>query len=200
MIGLTGGIGCGKSTVANMIREHGVPIVDADAIARVVVEPGQPAHEEIRREFGEDAIGPDGRIDRKRLGERVFRDAEARRRLEAITHPRIVEETRRRLEALGAQGHALAVYEAALLVETGSHSWIDGLVVVAASEETQLARLRERDGWSDDESRLRLGAQLPLARKMEMADWVIDNDGDLDTTRRQVDALVAELRAGGPAR
>lgn len=194
IIGLTGGIACGKSTVANMFRDHGIPVIDADAIARLVVEPSQPAFLEIRREFGETVIDPNGQLDRKRLGERVFRDPEARKRLETITHPRILEEAQKRMRALAAQNHELGIYEAALLVETGSYAALDGLVVVTATKSQQIARLLARDGFSEAEAKERIAAQLPLEEKTRIADYIVDNSGDLRATRQQVDAVVAQLR------
>jgi dephospho-CoA kinase len=193
LVGLTGGIGSGKSTVGRMLEELGVPVIDADQIARAVVEPGQPAHAAIAA-LWPDAIAPDGRIDRKRLGARVFADAGARAQLEAITHPRIRERALADAAALERAGHRLAFYEAALLVEAGRREDFDGLVVVSADEERQLARVVARDRCTRDEALARLRAQLPLAEKRKRATHVIDNDGDLAGTRRQVAALLAELR------
>ena len=183
LVGLTGGIGPGKSTVAGMIREAGVPVLDADVLAREVVAPGQPAHAEIAA-LWPDVIGPDGEIDRKKLGARVFSDPAARARLEAITHPR----------ALEAAGHRLAFYEASLLVETGRHRDFDGLVVVTADEEQQIARAQARDGSTREQAVARLRAQMPPEEKRRAATHLIDNSGDLAATRRQVAALLASLR------
>lgn len=194
IIGLTGGIASGKSTVASMLRKLGIPVVDADQIAREVVEPGHPAHRDIIAEFGEAMLDSSGKIDRKRLGAKVFGDATARARLEAITHPRIREETARRLSAIATQGHDLAVYDAALLVETGGRAMVDALVVVNSSKHTQVRRLRERDGLSEQDAKLRLDAQWPLEEKIKVADYLIDNDGSLEDTQAQVEALVRELR------
>ncbi|MEK6608380.1 MAG: dephospho-CoA kinase, partial [Myxococcota bacterium] len=184
-IGLTGGIASGKSAVARLVREHGVPVIDADALARIVVMPGQPALAEIRKAFGDAVIDAQGCLDRGRLGKIVFGDAEARRRLETITHPRIAEEARWRIAELAARGEPVAVYEAALLVESGLHRALDGLIVVRASDATQLRRLRERDGLDEAQARLRLAAQLPLAEKIAAADYVVDNDGSLESAARQ---------------
>ena len=195
LIGLTGGIGSGKSTVARMIAELGVPVLDADALAREVVAPGQPAVAEIVAAWPEVADGAGG-IDRKRLAAIVFADPAdpaARLRLEAITHPRIQALGEARARALAAAGHALAFYEASLLVETGRHRDFDGLVVVTCSPERQLARAVAR-GLGPAEARARIAAQLPLADKVRVATHVIDNDGDLEKTRAQVQKLVAELR------
>lgn len=195
LVGLTGGIGSGKSTVARMIAELGVPVLDADQLARDVVAPGQPAHGEIAAAWPE-VIGPDGGIDRRRLGAIVFADAKARARLEAITHPRIAALCDQRAAALAAQGHRLAFYEASLLVETGRHGEFDGLVVVTASPATQRARTVARGGLTAADADARIAAQLPLADKVRVATHVIDNDGDRDATRAQVQRLVDSLRNG----
>jgi dephospho-CoA kinase len=195
LVGLTGGIGTGKSTVAAMFAARGVPILDADVLARDVVAPGQPAHADIAAAWPE-VIAPDGRVDRKRLGAVVFADPAARARLEAITHPRIQELSRARAAALAGAGHAFALYEASLLVEAGRHRELDGLIVVTASPATQVARVVGRDGVSADEARARLRAQLPQEEKLRVATHVIDNDGDLAATQAQVDRVLAALKEG----
>src|SRR6188768_25694 len=185
LVGLTGGIGTGKSTVAGLFAERGVPVMDADVLARDVVAPGQPAAADI---------AADGHIDRKRLGAIVFSDPAARARLEAITHPRIQELSRARAAALAAAGHKFALYEASLLVESGRWRELDGLIVVTASPATQVARVVRRDGVSEDQARARLRAQLPQEDKLRLATHVIDNDGDLAATEAQVDRVLAALR------
>lgn len=193
--GLTGGIASGKSTVARRLRELGVPVVDADAVAREVVEPGTPALAEIVASFGASLLDPDGKLDRKALAARVFGDDAARRRLEAIVHPRVAERTRERFAELEAAGERLAFYDVPLLVEKGLHAVFRPVVVVALSEEEQIRRAVARDGATEAEVRARIAAQLPLAEKIAVADHVIDNAGSLEATLAQVDALVAELRA-----
>jgi dephospho-CoA kinase len=195
LVGLTGGIATGKSTVARLIAERGIPVVDADQLAREAVEPGQPALAEIASRWPA-VIAADGRLDRRRLGAIVFADAVARRQLEAILHPRIAALADARAAELAARGHPLAFYEASLLVETGRHRDFDGLVVVKAAPETQIARVMARDRLARDEARARLAAQLPLERKLAVATAVIDNDGDLAATTAQVDRLLAGLGAG----
>jgi dephospho-CoA kinase len=190
VVGLTGGIGSGKSVVASIIRAQNIPVIDADHIARLVVEPGQPAHANIA-EAWPDAIAQDGHVDRKRLAAIVFEDEASRLRLEAITHPRIRERIDAEIAALATAGHTLAFVEAALLVETGSHERYDGLVVVTASEERQVERVVARDGCSREAALARLRAQLPLQDKVRAADHVIDNDGDLDATRAQTLRMLA---------
>jgi dephospho-CoA kinase len=194
-VGLTGGIGTGKSTVAQMIRAAGIPVLDADVLARQVVEPGQPAHAAIAAAWP-DVIGPDGAIDRKKLGARVFNDPAARLQLEAITHPRIQERAEAEARRLEAAGHRLAFYEASLLVESNRHRGFDGLVVVTASEEQQLARAMARDGSTREQALARLRAQMPAEEKRRAATHLIDNSGDLASTQRQVDQLIAAF--GGP--
>jgi len=193
VLGLTGGIGSGKSTVARLIAEHGVPVLDADRLAREVVEPGQPALAEVAAAWPR-AIGPDGRVDRKRLADIVFADAAERVRLEAITHPRIQALADERLAELAAKGHALAIYEASLLVESGRYKDFDGLVVVTASPETQLERLLARGDLTEAAAQARIDAQLPLLAKVRVATHLVDNDGELAATKEQVERLVASLK------
>jgi dephospho-CoA kinase len=192
VLGLTGGIGSGKSTVARLIAERGVPVLDADQLAREVVEPGQPALAEVAAAWPQ-AIGPDGKVDRKRLAGIVFADPAQRVRLEAITHPRIQALADERLAALARAGHALAVYEASLLVEGGRYKDFDGLIVVAASPETQLERVLARGDLTEAQAQARIDAQLPLLAKVRVATHLVDNDGALEATQEQVDRLVESL-------
>jgi len=194
VIGLTGGIGSGKSTVAAMLAQLGAEVIDADQVAREVVKPGLPAFEDIVREFGREVLQPDGTLDRKRLGARVFADPGARRRLEAITHPRIAAETVRRVTEAGVRGIEIVIYEATLLVENQIHETLDGLIVVTAAPSEQIARVAARDGLSRAEVEQRMAAQLPMEKKLAVANWVIHNDGALADTRRQVEALWRTLR------
>jgi dephospho-CoA kinase len=196
LVGLTGNIGSGKSTVAGMFAARGIPVIDADDLLRQAQAPGQPAHAEIAAAWPE-VLAPDGTIDRKRLGKIVFGDPDpaARKRLEAITHPRIQELSRARAAALAAAGHPLAIYEASLLVESGRDKELDGLIVVTASPATQIARVVARDGLREEDVRARLRAQLPQQDKVRLAAHVIDNDGDRATTEAQVDRIIARLRS-----
>ncbi|HBQ13877.1 MAG: dephospho-CoA kinase [Sandaracinaceae bacterium] len=197
--GLTGGIGSGKSTVAAMFSELGVPVVDADRVARDVVEPGTDGLAAVVEAFGDGMLGEDGRLDRAKLGERVFDDEAARRRLEGILHPRIAAASMARFAQLAEEGHPYAIYEAALLVESGRHRMMGALIVVAVDEATQVARVEARDALSAEAARKRIAAQLPLAEKVDVADYVIRNDGDRDETRAQVREVHASLleRFGG---
>ncbi len=194
IIGLTGGIASGKSTVARMLEELGACIVDADAIAREIVAPGTPAIAEIVARFGSAVLGPDGRLDRKALGAIVFGDEDARADLNAITHPRIAAASRERIDAHARDGAEIVFYEAALLVENRAHEWLDALVVVSLPKTLQLSRLMERDQIGQEEARERLAAQLPLEAKVAVADYVIENSGTLEETRRQVSELWRKLR------
>ncbi len=191
VIGLTGGIACGKTAVARLFIERGVPVVDADAVARDVVLPGTEGLAAVVEAFGPEVLAPDGTLDRKRLGQRVFGDEPARLKLNAILHPRIGAESMARLAAVAAKGHAFALYDAALLVENGSHKNFVGLIVVTARPEVQLARLVARDGVTEAEARARIDAQWPLERKVAVATHVIDNSG----TREELAARVAEVYA-----
>lgn len=199
VVGLTGGIGSGKSTVARMFASEGVPVVDADAIAREVVEPGTEGLEAVLDAFGRGLLAEDGRLDRAKLGEHVFADPSARKKLEAILHPRIAAASMARFAELAREGHPYAIYEAALLVENGSYRMMGALVVVSASEETQIARVRARDGVDEDAARARIAAQLPLEEKVRVADYVIENEGSLEETRERTRAVHRALleRFGG---
>jgi dephospho-CoA kinase len=192
VIGLTGGIGSGKSTVARLFAERGVPIVDADELAREATQPGAPALTEIAAAWP-GVVGPDGVLDRRRLAAAVFGDATARARLEAILHPRIGALSNARFAALASQGHTLALYEAALLVETGRYQEFDGLIVVDAPDAARVARVVARDGVSEADVRARIAAQLPMEDKRRVATHVIENDGDMDALRRQVEDVAADL-------
>ena len=178
-VGLTGGIASGKSTVARAFRALGVGVVDADEVAREIVEPGKPALEAIVHEFGAGVLDGKGALDRKALGAVVFGDVGKRKTLEAITHPRIFARSMELLGAYATTGAPYALYEAALLVENGSYRMFAALVVVAAQRETQLRRIVARDGLSVADAEARLDAQLPLDQKIAVADHVIWNDGDL---------------------
>jgi dephospho-CoA kinase len=193
VVGLTGGIGSGKSTVAQMFAARGVPVIDADALAREVVAPGGPAHADVAAAWPE-VIGKDGIVDRKRLGKIVFDDPAARKRLEGFTHPRIQAIADARLAGLGDAGERLALYEATLLVESGRWRDFDGLIVVVASPEVQVARAMARDGLSREEAEARVRAQLSTEEKLRVATEVIDNDGALAATEAQVEVLLQKLR------
>jgi dephospho-CoA kinase len=194
--GLTGNIGSGKSTVARILVEKGIPVVDADQLAREVVLSGTPALAEIAARFP-GVVSPQGVLDRKALAARVFADEGERRALNAIVHPRIAERSAARMAQLAEAGTEIAIYEAALVVENGLHEALDGLIVVVAPEAVQLARLLARDGMSAEEARARIAAQLPQERKVALADFVIDNAGSREALVAQVEELLPRLRQGG---
>lgn len=197
IVGLTGGIASGKSTVARLLHAHGARVIDADQLAREVVAPGTPGLAEVVEAFGTEVLQPDGSLDRKRLGQRVFGDPAARRHLEEITHPRIAarfwEETQRAREALVP----VVVYEAALLVESGGRGMVEELVVVVASPEAQRARAGARDHLAEREVQARIDAQISVAERLAAADHVIHNDGSIEELKAEVAALWAKLTAGG---
>lgn len=196
LYGLTGGIASGKSTVSRLLRELGAHVLDADVIARRVVEPGSPGLAEIAARFP-GVIGPDGRLDRAKLGARVFADANERAALNAITHPRVREEFARQVAALEAQGVKRILYDVPLLIETGLHAGMDGVVVVWVPRAVQKARLMARDGLSEEAAEARLAAQLPLDEKRQHATWLVDNSGGLEATRAQVERIWREIQARG---
>jgi dephospho-CoA kinase len=189
VLGLTGGIGSGKSTVSQMFAEHGAEVVDADQIAREVVVPGQPALQAIREAFGAAVIRPDGRLDRTRLGGMIFRDPAARARLNSITHPRIQERLQQEVEVRRLREGVL-ILDIPLLYETGRADLVEAVIVVWVDRVTQLRRLIERAGLTANEAAQRLAAQMSLDEKRARADYVIDNTGSLDTTRQQVQEIV----------
>jgi len=195
IIGLTGGIACGKSTVAAMLAERGAFVVDADRIAREVVMPGEPALAEIAVVFGQAVIRDDGTLDRRKLGEIVFADPEKRKRLEAITHPAIRERMWSRIRRVKAdEPGRIVVADVPLLYETGQQGLYDGVVVVYAPREVQIRRLMARNPELTEAQALeRINAQMDIERKKELADWIIDNGGSLESTGRQVEALWREL-------
>ncbi|MCB9552226.1 MAG: dephospho-CoA kinase [bacterium] len=193
LIGLTGGIACGKTTVARMLTARGAIVIDADQIARDVAAPGSPGLAAVVEAFGPAVLAADGALDRAALGAAVFGDPAERARLEAILHPRIAEESMRRIAAALAAAPPLVVYDAALLVETGRADQFRPLVVVTATPEVQRARLIERDGLDPAAADARLAAQMPVAEKARRADHVIDNSGPLAETEAQVDALWQRL-------
>lgn len=194
-LGLTGGIACGKSTVSAMLRQRGAVIVDADAIARQVVEPGTPGLAAVIARFGAEYAKQDGSLDRPRLGQRVFAQPAERKALEALLHPLIHAEIQRQLQAARHSGAALAVLDAALLFEMGLEQQCDASVTVHADPEVQIARMAARDGLPRDQALQRLAAQASHAERRAKATWVIDNGGALADLEPQVDRLMARLAA-----
>lgn len=193
VFGLTGGIGSGKSTVAARFRARGLPVIDADQLAREVVAPGSEGLEEIVQQFGPDVLDAEGALDRKKLAAIVFEDDTARRKLNAITHPRVAALAAERARQLEAGGEPLACYEVPLLFEGSLAESLRPVVVVSASVEAQVARTVARDGCTEEEARARIRAQMPLSEKAERADYVIDNSGSREHTVRQADDVLDAL-------
>ena len=201
IVGLTGGIASGKSTVSRQLGELGCEIIDADLLAREVVAPGEPAWRQIAEAFGREVLQADGALDRKRLAALVFADPEERRRLEAIIHPAVHSRRQVTLADLTARGFdGIVIQDAALLIEVGGAKEVDRLVVVYAERAIQLERLRHRDGLDPAEAERRVASQMPLLDKVRLADYVIDNSGSPEETAAQVRAVHAALRAERGAR
>ena len=194
LVGLTGGIGSGKSTVARMLEERGAVVFDADLLAREAVEPGTPGHTAVIERFGADVLAPGGELDREALASIVFADPSARRDLEQIVHPEV-----RRLFAEGSEAYRdtdrIVVFSAPLLVESGMHTAFEILVVVSATVETQIERLMRQRGMSEASIRARIDAQAPLEDKAAVADFLVDNEGTLAELESQVERLWHDLSA-----
>jgi dephospho-CoA kinase len=194
LVGLTGGIATGKSTVSQLFRTLGCELIDADLLAREIVAPGEPALAQIAEEFGRDVLLSDGTLDRKKLGAVVFADPARRKRLEQITHPAIRDRFERRLAELEARGFdGIVFWDAPVMIESGGYKHMDKLVVVVTDEVTQAARLQVRDGIDAAEAARKIGSQMPVAEKAKLADYVIDNAGDRASTERQVREVHAAL-------
>ena len=192
VLGLTGGIGSGKSMVASMFAKLGADVIDADQLAREIVEPGQAALEEIATAFGRNILMPDGRLDRGKLARVIFADPVARGRLNAITHPRIQDRIATEIAARGSRPGVLIV-DIPLLYENDRTGTVEAVIVVWVDPKTQLRRLIERDGLSENEARQRIAAQMPLDEKRARADLVVDNSGSRENTRRQVEAIYRQF-------
>lgn len=200
MIGLTGGIGSGKSTVAKLLAEHGFSVVDADQLAREVVEPGQPALAELAEAFGQDVLLADGSLNRSELAARAFVDKERTELLNAITHPRIQELRERRFQEAEDAGSDAVVYDMPLLVEQGVDKNMDLTVVVDVDVEERIRRLVATRGLTEEDARRRIAAQVADAERLAAADVVIDNNGPVEALGEQVDQLVRVIRGRGAGR
>lgn len=199
-VGLTGSIAVGKSFVVSVLRELGCATFDADRIAHSVMEPGKAAYQDIVREFGDDVLAADRTIDRTKLGAIVFADAERRKRLNEIVHPRVHEEQNRLLtEAEAADPNGIAIVDAALMIESGGYKRFDKLIVVFCDRETQVERLMERNQITREDAERRIAAQMPSDEKRKYADYEIDTSGTFDETRSRVQQVHAALRALPPA-
>jgi len=193
--GLTGGIGSGKSTVAHLLEEYGIPVVSADELSRMVVAPGSRGLTDVVEAFGTEVLDEKGELDRKKMGHIVFKTPERRRQLEAILHPRIRERYEQVLDALEKAGHPVMVYEVPLLFEKNldQQDEMTAVILVTATADTRIARVKERDSLTTDEVLSRMQAQMPEQEKRERANYIIHNDGDLDDLRREVEYLLSRF-------
>lgn len=194
IVGLTGGIASGKSTVSNMLKEKGVTVIDADVEARLAVDIGEPAYNEIVNYFGQEVLLEDGNIDRAILGEIIFNSKEKRTKLNSIVHPdvraRMDEKRKRAIE----NGEKIVIMDIPLLFESKLKSTVEKTLLVYVDEETQLKRLMERNNFTEDEARSRILSQMPLKDKISLSDAVIDNNGSIEETRNQLNAILEEWK------
>ena len=190
--GLTGGVGMGKSTAARLLREHGAQVVDTDELARQLVQPGRPALADIQAAFGNKVIGPAGELKRAELAKVIFADANARRELEAILHPRIREQWLAQVESWRREDRPLAVVVVPLLFETRAESHFDKIICVACSAAAQRERLLAR-GWTPEQIQQRIAAQMPVEQKIARADFVVWTGGALDAHARQIERILSKL-------
>jgi len=195
LLGLTGGIASGKSTVAAILRRFGASIINADELSREVVQPGQDAWNEIIKSFGSDILQEDKTLDRRKLRKLVFDNPEARKKLEAIIHPRVRALAERRISELAASGSSIIVYEVPLLFEAQIHLWLRPVILVACNIETQRKRLLERDHLTELEAQQHLDAQMSLEEKRKLADYIIENDGALEDLEQQVRTVLQKIQA-----
>ena len=194
-VGVTGGIGTGKSTVGRMFADLGCRVIESDMITRSLFEPGQAVNRAVAAAFGPAVVSADGSINRAVLAELVFQDAALRQKLNSIVHPTILQRQVEFLESVAAQDpHAIAVVVAALMVEVGTYKNYDKLIVVTCSPEIQRRRIKERSALTDEQMESRIAAQLPMEQKVKHAHFVVDNSSDLESTRRQVETIYGELR------
>lgn len=194
VLGLTGGIASGKSSISTMLEEMGFPIIDADVIARKVVEKGSTALERIKDEFGEGVLNDDGTLNRKALGKLVFGSSEKLELLNSITHPAIIEEIRKNIDALSAKGEKMCVLDAPLLIESGIYSMADLVLLVYVDEKTQLYRLMNRDSIPEELALKKISSQMDFEEKKKYADFIINNSGRLECTRAQLENIIATIR------
>ena len=197
-VGLTGGIGTGKSLTLAEFGRLGAYTIDADELAHEAIKKGKPAYHEVARQFGSEILQADGQIDRKKLAEIVFADEQKLKQLNAIVHPRVFELEESELRSLHSKRRRrspIVITDAALMIETGSYKRYDKIIVVVCAPELQFARLIARDGLSPDEAALRISRQLPTSEKAKYADYLIENSGKYGDTRKQVKQVYANLLA-----
>ncbi len=193
IVGLTGGIATGKTTVASMFEEHAVPVIDTDRLAREAVEPGRPALEKLIDQFGAGIVDEAGILDRDALARKVFYDRHARRKVERIVHPYVKEAALEQSRALRDQGEKLIVWDVPLLFETDFHTLVDLTVLVFARRKDQISRLKARDDIDEAFAIRKIKAQLPLSKKRELADFVIDNSKSLKETRKDFQRVFSAI-------
>lgn len=203
ILGVTGGIASGKSTATSLLAQHGAHVISADQVAREVVEPGSEVLARLVQMFGEGILAADKSLARKRLGELVFADPQARKRLEAVMHPAIAELSSQQLRS-AAEKYALVVYEAPLLFEAGAHKRVDKVLCITVDPVVQLERLQQRDGCTLAQAQAQVEAQMPQQKKAELSDYVVDNSADFDALKAKIDQfyqveLAIELRPGTAA-
>ncbi len=194
VVGLTGGIASGKSVVSKTLKEFGLPIIDADLIAREIVRPNEVSYKNIVDHFGKGILNPDQTINRRKMAKIVFGDAKERERLNSILHPRIVEKIKRRIEDFKKREEKIVILDAALLVEAGELSLADKLIVVNTRPKIQIKRLVQRDHLTKKEARERIATQMPLSEKVKLADYVIDNSGSVTKTVKRTKELYHKLQ------
>jgi dephospho-CoA kinase len=191
--GLTGGIGAGKSAVAELLEEYGIPVVSADELSRMVVAPGTAGLADVVTEFGSEVLDDRGELDRRAMGSIVFGDPAKRKKLENILHPRIRERYEQVLDALEKAGHPVMVYEVPLLFEKGLQGDVKAVILVSASDKARIARVQARDGLNLEEIEARMAAQMPEKEKRAKADYIIHNDGSLDDLREEVERMISRF-------
>lgn len=197
VIGLTGGIGSGKSTVADCFRKNGIPVLDADLVSHEVYQPGTETYRKIIEEFGDKILTPDGTVNRKILGDLVYTNNERRLRLEDITHPEIEKRMRDFIHTCKEEGHRFCIIEAALIFEKGKGELFDRIITVSARRVNQIERIKGRDGLASREIETRIDSQLPIEEKVRRSDFVIDNSGSRKDTETQVERIIDILRTRG---
>jgi len=195
LVGLTGGIASGKSTVAKILERLGAAVINADALSREVVEPGKDAWKEIIDAFGAGVLQPDQTLDRQKLRTVIFNDSDGRKKLEAIIHPRVRALAEEKIREHAVAGYSIIVYEVPLLFEGNLHEWLRPVILVACDVDTQRARLQERDRLTQTEAQKHIDAQMSLTEKRRLADYVIENDGSLADLEQQVRAVVEKIQA-----
>lgn len=195
LVGLTGGIASGKSTVAKILERLGAAVINADALSREVVEPGKEAWREIIDAFGAGILQPDQTLDRQKLRTVIFNDRDGRKKLEAIIHPRVRALAEERIREHAVAGYSIIVYEVPLLFEGNLHEWLRPVILVACNVDTQRTRLQERDQLTQTEAQKHIDAQMSLEEKRRLADYVIENDGSLANLEQQVRTVLEKIKA-----